>query len=521
MIDATSPVGDLFFKMAGRLHDRRTGRVGARRWNRSLQRNQRGIRPPLELLHDYFVGDPQLNEVHQQWKAHVRQFIRMGRLNIAGMSITGSSNRMSLRGFRTAAANDETGDQEAHQLMVASGLPLASRDAIDSFLWAGDSYILCTPPGTRRPAPSATAEDPRQAITMDDPLTGLPRHGLKLFRSEWDDEDLAYLMIGYDPRQGLSGLEGKVLVARRKGSTSLVDRAFRVDAKGWEWDEELFQDVPGKVMPMHHLRNRSGAGEFEHHLDSLDRINDKVFGEWWTAKIQAFRQRAVENLPEVDEKGEDIDYTDMFTASPDEMWQVPADVKFWESTPVDLNPIINSIQKDLERVAGAMAIPLNQITPDAADGSAEGASLMREEHVYKIDDRIERVSPPLVRVMANLFGFAGQEDRADPAFIEAIFGPRERWSLAQRADAAAKLSGILPTEAIWTDVLQYEPHEVPALRVLRGRDRLAMPPPSSGGQPLNDPGRTPAGPLPSTPPAPRALPPGPTPVPPAPATGTR
>lgn len=518
-IDPKTPVGDLFFKMANKLHDRRTGRAGGRKWNRALQRNARGIRPSLELLNDYFIGDPQLNDVHQGWKPHVRQFVRMGRLNVAGMACYSTSNRLALRGFRTSAANDEAGDTAAHRLMVSSGLVNASRDAVDAFLWAGDSYILVTPPGARRPSPTATAEDPRQAITMDDPLTGLPRHGLKLFRSEWDDEDLAYLMLGYDTR--FPELEGKVMVARRKGTTGITDRPWRLDSQGWDWDEDLFQDVPGKAMPLHHIRNRGGAGEFEHHLDSLDRINDKIFNEWWTSKIQAFRQRAVKNLPEETPEGDEIDYTDMFTASPDEMWQVPEDVEFWESTPVDLNPIINSIQKDLERLAGAMFIPLNTITPDAADGSAEGASLMREEHVYKIEDRRDRVKPAFVRVMGQLFAFADNAERSDPADIEAIFGPIERWSLAQKSDASAKASGIVPWEAIMTDIWQYEHHELEALRIMRGRDRIYGVQPSSGGQPLVDPGRTPAPPLPSSPPAPRALPAAPPALPPAPGSSGR
>jgi hypothetical protein len=155
------------------------------------------------------------------------------------------------------------------------------------------------------------------------------------------------------------------------------------------------------------------------------------------------------------------------------MWQVPADVDFWESTPVDMAGVTQSVKEDLIRLATATSQALHTITPDAADGSAEGASLMREEHLYKIGDRIARVDRRWAQTMGNAFAMQGDEQRADIGQIESIWGPHERFSLAQRADAASKVRGILPTEAIWTDILQYSPKDVARLRELRGRDLVA------------------------------------------------
>jgi hypothetical protein len=457
-IDVDTPEGLWFERLAQALHERRTGRMGGRRWTRSTISTAR-LRPPLTVLDDYRQGDPPLRpDIHSGWKPYVRQFVRMGRLNIADLAVTATANRMQLRDFRTASAGDEMGDSKARDIMRANGASIVFRDVVETCLGLGDSYTIVTPPGGGRTHSLITAEDPRQVITAQDPATGEYIAGLKMFRSEWDDEDIAYLY-----------LPGLVRRATRKGSSGIIDGPFRFDPKSWTWSDDGV-DVPGGKMPVTRFRNRDGVGEFERHLDTLDRINDKIFDEWWIAKIQAFRQRAVKNLPDTDEDGEEADYTDMFTASPDEMWQVPGDVEFWESNPVDLTPVTGAIQKDLERLSSTLSIPLHIITPDAANGSAEGASLMREEHVYKVENRIDHVNPSFARTMSLAFLFENEPARADITKIEPVWGPVERYSLQQKADAATKAMGTLPVETIQRDIWQYAPAEIPELRKQRGRD---------------------------------------------------
>lgn len=492
MIDPETPEGRVFHRLSQELHNRRTGRMSGSKWNRGALDNK-VERPPLDLLADYFRGDPPLrSDIHSGWKPYVRAFLRAGRLNIGELTVVSTSNRMNLRDFRTAAANDEQGDAVAREIMNHNEWDQMSREVHDHMLSLGDSYTITTPPRAGDRFARVTAEDPREVITGHDPMTNEVLAGLKLFRDDWDGSDIAYFAMRMT--------DGKVMVQKlRHGGPSIVTNGvFRLDAPGWEIDGDAVES-PFNVMPFDRFRNRFGAGEFERHIDTLDRINDKVFNEWWISKIQAFRQRAVKNLPDtestiVDGKVVEVeaDYTDMFTASPDEMWQVPGDVEFWESQPVDLTPITMSVQKDLERFAAAVSQPLHTITPDAASGSAEGATLMREEHTYKIEDRIGRVNRRWCQVMGKAFAFMGDAERSDPTKIESIWGPVERFSLAQRADAAAKMSGILPTEAIWTDVMHYRPADVPNLRTLKGRDMLFLAPrPNPAPTPVPTPRPTP------------------------------
>jgi hypothetical protein len=476
-IDLESREGQTFYRLASELHERRTGRRGNLRWDRK-RRDTKRIRPPLELLHDYWRGDPPLNDVHAGLKPYVRQFIRMGRLNIGGLLVSSTQNRMALRGFHTAHRNDEAGDQVSQAIMRATNYTLVSRDIHDMMLAMGDAYAIVTPPATEGGFPSVTAEDPRQVITAHDPMSGQPFAALKMFRDDWAEEDVAYLFLK-DEETGVTYVHS----ARRKGFTSMTDKAFRFDADSWTWGpEEEIQETPHGRFPVVRFRNRHGVGEFEEHLDALDRINDKIFNEWWTSKIQAFRQRAVKGLPDTQKvqqadgtlKEEEIDYEDMFTASPDEMWRVPEGVDFWESSALDMGPIIQAVQKDLERLAAAASQPLHTITPDAANGSAEGASLMREEHVYKVEDRRDRTTPAHAETMALLMSFYGHDhdDHDNRLTIEPIWGPLERHSLQEWSNAASMVRDVYPQEYIWTEIAQHTPAEIPSLRQAMARGRL-------------------------------------------------
>lgn len=476
MINEDEPRGRLFKRLGVALHDRRVGRYGRHRWSRDrLESNK--ARPPLELLDAYFRGDPPLHQVASEWQDYVREFMRMSRLNIADLLVASTANRMNLRDFRTAAANDEMGDVEARNIMRANGMSLKFRDIHEGLLGLGDHYAIATPPDQKaggRDYPLATSESALETITGHDPGTGEEIAGLKMFRDDWDAEDWAYLHV-----------PGKVFVARKRGGTTMTTSGWRLNPKAWEWVDEKEQDVPDGLLAIVRYRNRMGVGEFENHLGSLDRINDKIANEWWIGKIQAFRQRAVK-LP--DEEDDDLDedekppepkWEDVFVADPGAMWQVPAGTDFWESQTVDLTPITNAIKHDLERLAAATQTMLQTMTPDRASGSAEGASLMREENTFKVEDRRDRVTRSHAKLMSLLFTFAGMAERAPLKSIEPIWGPVERYSLQERSNAASQLAGKLPQEAIWTDVLQYAPAEVPNLRILRGRDLMFQQP----GQP--------------------------------------
>lgn len=428
-------------------------------WRTSSLRRE--ARPPLDLLADYLRGDPPLPQVAEGWRDGFRQFMRLSRMNYAELAVEPTRERMVPVGFHTAAEGDENGDPEAARIMRASDLDLKMTDVFSGMLALGDSYAIVGAPDGVTGVPLITAEDARQVITAHDPATGETLAALKMFRDDWDAADFAYVYLA----------TGEVWKARRDGSSSLA--SLRFSARSWSWTSESPEKLPYRRIPVVRFQNRGGVGEFEPHLDVLDRINDGLLDRVVIAKIQAFRQRAIKNLPSHDEDGEEIDYTDVFSADPGALWQVPDGVDFWESQPIDLGPIRMAVKDDVEAFAAVTRTPLHLITPDAASGSAEGASLMREGQLYKVEDRRRRGGSSLAQLMSLAFLFAGDEARSERAEIKTIWQPAERYSLTEKMSAAtqAKAAG-LPQAAIFTDVMQYGPEDVARLESMRGGDLL-------------------------------------------------
>ena len=470
--------------LAQQLHDRRAGRRGSSQFSRRTIESTK-IRPGLTLLEDYLAGDPPLREdIHSGWAAPFRQFLRMGRMNVAPLLVSSTTKRLNIRDFRTAAGDDDLGDVEARRLMRANGMRVKIRETHDNMCGYGDGYVMLTPPDATRAHTLITAESPLQCITAHDAATGVTLAALKMFRDEWDATDWAYLFV-----------RGEGLYVARADvptTTLFAGRQSFALSKQWRWDTDRFDSVPGGVVPVVRFRNQDGKSELEGYIDSLDRINDKLFNEWWIGKIQAFRQRALLLAPEGDdEDGFDDDLAEelekipdlttmgqaeldhMFTTAPDGFWTLPIGAKLWESTPTDVRPLIESVKAELQWIAVTKSLPLHLITPDAANGSAEGASTMKEEHIFTIEDRADRADAGWAQVMAMAFGFQGDTARADVAQIEAIWAPFERFSLNQKTDAAQKVRGIVPDEVIMTDYLQMSPADVvERVRPLRARDLL-------------------------------------------------
>jgi hypothetical protein len=81
--------------------------------------------------------------------------------------------------------------------------------------------------------------------------------------------------------------------------------------------------------------------------------------------------------------------------------------------------------------------------------------------------------------MSDCFAFMGETERSELTKIEPIWGPVERYSLAEKASSAAAAKTTLPDAAIQRDIWQYPPAEIPELRTMRGADMIFQQP----GQP--------------------------------------
>lgn len=425
----------------------------------------------LQTLHNYHRGHAPLPQGAEKAREAFETFQKKARSNFAELIISAMSERMTPVGFRTALDDDATGDAEVGALWERAGLDVACADVHDWMLALGEAYVIVGPMDEDSQAPTITAEDPRFMVGDCDAAN--PRKllaALKVLHDDAAGEDRAYL---YMP--------GQVWVAKRKSSRTSsggdLNSAFtswnwalpermpslpNFSARAWDWDEQRSGELSHGRIPVVKFANKYGMGEYEPHLDLLDRINHQILQRMIIAVCQAFRQRAIKGLEMFyprghPKEGQEIDYNEIFSLDPAALWQLPKEADMWESQVNDLRPVLEAVKSDLEHLASVTRTPMHMLSPAGVNQSAEGASLAREGLVFKVEDRIARSSFPWAQVISLALTHAGQSDRGDLSKLRTIWAPAQRLSLAERADAASKLKDILPTRTMLITVLGMSP----------------------------------------------------------------
>ncbi|HEY9251601.1 MAG TPA: phage portal protein [Nocardioides sp.] len=451
--------------------------------------------PRLERLDSYLRGDPPLPEGADAARKAYIHIQKKARLNLAELAVEAVLDRMVPTGFQTGVAQDKLGDAKARDIWVANGLDVESTEVHRLMLGLGDSYVIVGGPDPETGIPVITAEDARQVVTAHDPARQQNiRAGLKIFHDAELEQDFAYLY-----------LPGKVYVAFRDARRTVKNPIVRFSPSAWDWDEsrggEVGQSLPPgneTAMPVVRFRNKRGAGQFETHIDLLDRVNHMILQRMVIATFQAFKQRGIKvdpsDMPEKDENGVKIDYDEIFSADPGALWQLPQSADMWESGAVDLQPILAATKEDKMDFAALTRTPLYWFIPDAANGSASGADAQREGAVNQAEDRIRRASAGWNRVMSTAFRFMGDTERAKLPSLRTLWQPANRYTLSERADAGNKASDV-PWETRMTDIWQFPPEKLEEMKAQRLQDAaLATPAPApvpAPADPAPEPGPAP------------------------------
>jgi hypothetical protein len=399
-----------------------------------------------------------------------KKFFKASRTSFAEMIVKAVKYPLRLQSVQTTVDDSETGDDEAWRMVRRSGMLTESDDVHRLSLVAGDGYaITAMYEGQAR----YTAEDPRQVVTIHDPVVqAIILAAGKFFHHEEDERDYAYL---YRP--------GRVYRAYFVRKNARGRTRF---SSSWTWDEQMGgaegQALPGRsanLMPVFRYRDEEGVGEFQRHRDLLDRLDHMVLQGMTIATLQAFRQRAIkvseEDMPEKDEEtGKTIDYNDVFSSDPGALWKLPETAELWESGNVDLSPIWTGMEKFIQQLSAVTFTPLAMFSPDGQNQSAAGASFAREGRTFKIEDRQDRYGAVHAAAIAALHRISGDASRANPEDIDVIWRPAERYGLAEKADASVKAkSADVPWETRMRDIWQYSAAQIQRMRAER-TDDLAL-----------------------------------------------
>lgn len=440
--------------------------------------------PRVEELQSWIDGEPPL-PVPDKDQAAFHRMLKVTRLNLAELIINAQLYRMQPLAFRTSAANDDNGDDQANRIVKTNNLKTGWNEMISWALIFGKSYaIVGRRPGAEKVS-LITAEHPIQAIAEPDPDN--PGYSIAGLKHYYDPLTETQVMVLY--RTDPDGQGGYYRVARRSAPTaSRLSKAWisLTFSRSWEWDDvetdEVIKGSDGvdrnssytRFCALHEIKNRNGKGEFETHLPTLARINHTIMQRMIIIAFQAFRQRGIKGVPNVDpETGKEIDYSDIFTADPGAVWIVPELAEFWESGQADLGPVLKSVQDDIIYAAVASSTPLFTVSPDAANGSAEGAALQREGLIFKTEAAIAAIDPTLIRIMGDAFLVEGDTDRADISELETIWASPRRSSLQERATATvqAKAGGV-PWRTTMEKFAELTPDEISRAEQQRIDDAL-------------------------------------------------
>lgn len=421
-------------------------------------------------LQDRYEGNSPLPFVSDIQRDAVKWFVEKSRTNFERLIVTAVLSRLRIAGIRTAVDSDEGGDADAFTTWKKAHGKLFTLDVHKMMLAMSRGYIIVGKDSDGNLL--VTAEDPRLVTHISDPANPYKvLASLKLFHDDVNDEDVAYLY-----------LPGRAEVAKRSRKVTAGSADVKFNANAYYWDRNILDDlgvithegasgpipelaefdgdgnVTGGLVPVVPFVNEDGMSEFEPFLNVIDRINQQILQRMTIATVQAFKQRAFKGLPQNDPvTGQKIDYDAIFVADPGAIWNIPASVDIWESGQVDLGPILLAIRDDIKDLAATSGTPLYTVTPDAANGSAEGASLQREVITFKVESRQDRTEPSHELVTELMFRMLGDDKRGTAGSIEMIWAPAERWSMSERANAIAQTKGVIPRYQQLTEIWGMDP----------------------------------------------------------------
>lgn len=380
----------------------------------------------------------------------LEQLRDMSRNNYAKLIVSATTDRLGILGFRTAVAQDETGDEEALLAFERDDMGVKSVEAMGLSCGYRSSYLVVDPLAKRQ-----SVVPPTNGAVIHDRF-GEPVAALTVIRDRALERDIAHLYLrGVNSDTGEAEGKTQMFIATREihpawtrgrpgagvtitGYDTEVPLSRGTLAHDWTWWKQ--HNLKIDRIPVTALPNKDRKSEFEDYTDIINRINHMIFQRVIIATMQAFRQRAVKgNFPRKDPvTGAEIDYEAMFTSGPAQMWTLPEGSDIWESTPPSYQELLEAVKEDRKDLASQTYTPMSYFS-DAATNSAEGAALQRENHTSKIQDRRGRFSPRWSRHLSIYFEVIEDSERSQVADLEVIWPPAAIESMTNKVASFASL----------------------------------------------------------------------------------
>lgn len=417
----------------------------------------------VTLLRDYATGNARLPEMGPNLRKSWREFQRRSRANAAAMVVDALAERIVPNGLTIGGSPDSDKTRAAARIWRDNRLDVTIVDAVYDAVTLGAGYLLISQDDTGQAV--ITREKPETMYVQPDPTR--PWRALAAIKV-WRDlpnktDHLVMWADGLCVEYQRDAYDYEKLRRRVSGQWSLVPSSITT--------------YSGSV-PVVILENKNNIGEFEHHLDVIDRINWQILQRLVIIAMQAFRQRALKTpdsspgLPDEDESGNQIDYQELFEPGPSALWELPPGVEIWESQPTDINQILTAVKDDWRELAAATKTPLSIMLPDSANQSASGAEAPQKGLFDKARDRINRFKPALAVMMVKALEVEGVD--LDGQTVEVMFEPPHAVSMTEKY-ASAKMAREAgeSLETVQRNILGYSPEQVEQDKQRRLEEQMA------------------------------------------------
>lgn len=406
--------------------------------------------PHVRFLRRYVDGDAPLPEADKNTQEAWRQFQRQARTNWGLMIREAVADRIVPIGITVGGKSDSPEAKRAQQIWRNNRMNSVFKDHIRDGLTFTDSYLTVWAASKPGDTPVITADSPESMIIAADPLQPWrPRSALRVWRDEDAGKDFALVWID-GARQKFS---------RDSYTAGKRARLHRVISGDWDHVGDVV--ATSGPPPVTVYRNPGGKGEFEAHLDVIDRINGGVLRRLTIEAILAFRQRALRSkdggpgLPEKDEHGNDIDWAKILPFAAGALWNLPPGIDIWESTPTDTTPLLTGSRDDIRHLSSSTSTPLPMLMPDSANQTAAGATATESGYLSKCSDRAAEAKVSGTAALVEALKADGIDVQET---VELMFEPVEMVSLSEKyaAAAQARAAGV-PIKTIWRNVLGWSP----------------------------------------------------------------
>lgn len=442
-----------------------TPQKSPQQWLSILARRLDFDTPRMRLLGRYVDGDAPLPEMNRNTKASWQRFQREARTNWGSLIVESVADRIVPNGIEIDGRADSPDALTAQQIWRNNRMDIVLKDAVRDMLtyrvgyltgWVGDDGHAVI-----------TADSPETTYAATDPMQSWRvRSAFKWWRDLDAEQDQAIVWVN-----------GGYQLFSRPCYTTNVNRKklYSLASGGWSAAAEFMET--GRTPPVVLLENPGCAGEFERHLDLINRINRGILDRLVTSAMQAFRQRALRSkdgsagLPDKDDQGNDIDYQRLFEPAPGALWDLPPGVEIWESQYTDIGPMLNGSMSDIRQLAAVTKTPVSVLVPDMANQSAEGAAFSKEGLVFKAEDRIVVASVGASAMLLKALEIEGVDVTAP---LRVLFKPPAMVSLTEKYAAAAQAKNAGESwSSIARNILGYGPEQIAQDALDRAQEQLA------------------------------------------------